>query len=171
MKDIIGQERVKSFLLQLAASERVPHALLFLGNTGSGNLALASAFAQVLQCEKSGTGLFQADNNDLEDACGVCSACRKAAAFVHPDIHFSFPTVGTNAVSNDYIKEWRKFLGETPYSDANDWLQRLNAENKQGNITKEGPSFKYKFNTFGGQTIYRQQTSEQSNRDNRNYAY
>ncbi len=137
MKDIIGQERVKSFLLQLAASERVPHALLFLGNTGSGNLALASAFAQVLQCEKSGTGLFQADNNDLEDACGVCSACRKAAAFVHPDIHFSFPTVGTNAVSNDYIKEWRKFLGETPYSDANDWLQRLNAENKQGNITKE----------------------------------
>jgi DNA polymerase-3 subunit delta' len=137
MKDIIGQERVKSFLLHLAASERVPHALLFLGNTGSGNLALATAFAQLLQCEKTGRGPSQAVDNHPEEACGTCSACRKAAIFSHPDIHFSFPTVGANAVSTDFIKEWRKFLTDTPYASANDWLQRLNAENKQGNITKE----------------------------------
>jgi DNA polymerase-3 subunit delta' len=118
--DIIGQERTKTFLLQLAQSERVPHALLFLGPTGSGNLALAVAFAQLLQSEPAISNQ-QSTINPL----------------THPDIHFSFPTVGTNAVSTDYLKEWRAALSENPYMDANAWLQRLGAENKQGNITKE----------------------------------
>jgi len=159
-QDIIGQQRTKAFLAPLAASGRVPHALLFLGPTGCGNLALAVAFAQMLQCEKvrsselevpssDGLGLFedpedesQTSNSKLQTpnfqaACGECPACRKAAAFAHPDIHFSFPTVGTNAVSTDFLKEWRAFLTENPYADANTWLQRLGAENKQGNINKE----------------------------------
>lgn len=134
-KDIIGQTRGKSLLRQLAQSERVPHALLLLGQTGSGNLALALAFAQMLQCERNnadGSALFAAE--PLEDACGVCSACRKAAQFAHPDIHYSFPTVGTNAVSTDFSKEWRAALSENPYMDVNAWLQRLGADNKQGNI-------------------------------------
>jgi DNA polymerase-3 subunit delta' len=140
--DIIGQTRTKTLLRQLARSERVPHALLFLGATGSGNLALALAFAQMLQCEKTGrqdAGLFASPGQPAEnaDACGVCSACRKAAAWAHPDIHFSFPTVGANAVSTDFIKEWRAALTGNPYLDANTWLQGLGAENKQGNITKD----------------------------------
>ncbi|MBX2891101.1 MAG: hypothetical protein KF734_09265 [Saprospiraceae bacterium] len=152
--DIIGQSRTKTFLLQLAHSERIPHALLFLGPTGSGNLALTLAFAQLLQCEKNPTNrnaeptensLFGATESSenhplapaLGDACGECSACRKAAQFAHPDIHFSFPTVGANAVSTDYLKQWRAALAENPYMDVNTWLQRLGAENKQGNITKD----------------------------------
>ncbi|HRI59017.1 MAG TPA: hypothetical protein PK228_04830 [Saprospiraceae bacterium] len=152
--DIIGQNRTKTLLLQLAQSERIPHALLFLGPTGSGNLAMAVAFAQLIQCEKRWTvdggrstadDLFQngepADGNQqlatAEGACGECPACRKAAQFTHPDIHFSFPTVGTNAVSTDYLKQWRSALSENPYMDVNAWLQRIGAENKQGNITKE----------------------------------
>lgn len=133
---IIGQDRVKTFLLQLAGSERVPHALLFLGSTGCGNLALATAFAQILQCEKTGAN-DKAGKQIATGACGECPACRKASAYIHPDIHFSFPTVGTNAVSTDYLKEWRKFLSETPYASANEWLQQLGAENKQGNINKD----------------------------------
>src|SRR5690349_12521778 len=101
--------------------------MLFLGNTGSGNLALALAFAQLLQCQTRIDG----------QACETCSSCRKAAAFSHPDIHFSFPTIGANAVSTDFLKEWRKFLTDTPYANVNDWLQQLSAENKQGNINKE----------------------------------
>ncbi|HNL38456.1 MAG TPA: hypothetical protein PKH43_04975, partial [Saprospiraceae bacterium] len=90
---VIGQPRTKAFLAQLHAGGRVPHALLFLGATGSGNLALAIAFAQLLQCEQPADG----------DSCGQCSACRKAAQFAHPDIHFSYPTIGANAVSTDFI--------------------------------------------------------------------
>lgn len=125
--NIIGQDRTKHFLLQLAAGDRVPHALLFLGATGSGNLALTLAFAQLLQCEQPGP----------DGACGVCNACHKAGMFAHPDIHFSFPTVGANAVSTNYLKEWRAFLEQNPYADVHTWLQQLGADNKQGNITKD----------------------------------
>ncbi len=142
--EVLGQPRSKQFLLQLNQSGRVPHALLFLGATGMGNLALATAFAQLMQCEKnSGSnqeegGMFgEMERKPLEDSCGVCPACRKATAFAHPDIHFSFPTVGTNAVSTDFMKEWRLFLKDTPYADAQTWLRQLGADNKQGNINKE----------------------------------
>jgi DNA polymerase-3 subunit delta' len=150
MKNIIGQRRTKAFLQQLVTAGRVPHALLFLGPTGGGGLPLAVAFAQILQCERMGgldaaeseaAGLFggalPVPEPDKVAACGECSACRKAAQGVHPDVHFSFPTVGANAVSTDFLKDWRAFLHESPYADANVWLQRLGAENKQGNITKE----------------------------------
>ncbi len=140
---IIGQQRTQSLLIQLANSGRVPHALLFLGNSGSGTLPLALAFAQLLQCEKNAggetvQGLFGEETPPpIADACGECPACRKASAFAHPDIHFSFPSIGANAVSTDFLKEWRAFLNETPYANAHTWLQRLSAENKQGNINKE----------------------------------
>lgn len=124
---IIGQARTKDFLAHLQESGRVPHALFFLGATGSGNLALALAFAQLLQCENPVSG----------ESCGECTACRKAAQFTHPDIHFSYPTIGTNAVSTDFAKAWRSALTDNPYLDANSWLQRIGAENKQGNINKE----------------------------------
>jgi len=133
MQNIIGQQRTKDFLASLASSERVPHALLFLSKTGGGGLALATAFAQLLQCERI-SSISQFPNFQ---PCGECSACRKASHYTHPDIHFSFPTVGTNAVSTDFLKEWRSFLSETPYADVNTWLQRLGADNKQGNINKE----------------------------------
>ncbi|MBL7828149.1 MAG: hypothetical protein JNJ57_16075 [Saprospiraceae bacterium] len=126
-EDIIGQVRAKADLTQLAKGDRLPHAMLLLGPAGSGALALAVAFAQLLQCEQKDAGF----------ACGTCSACKKAAAFTHPDIHFSFPTIGANAVSTDFLKDWRTFLAESPYASVNEWLQQLNAENKQGNITKE----------------------------------
>ena len=149
MQNIVGQQRTKDFLTALANGERVPHALLFLAPTGGGGLVMANAFAQMLQCEKMGGdntpedgGLFGAPEEPIvseprTEACGECSACRKAAQFTHPDIHYSFPSVGTNAVSTDFLKDWRSFLTETPYADVNTWLQRLGADNKQGNINKE----------------------------------
>lgn len=150
MQNIVGQQRTKDFLASLAAGERVPHALLFLAPTGGGGLAMATNFAQMLQCEKLGGGSQAEDGGlfgetapeeipaaPLKTACGECSACRKAAQYTHPDIHFSFPSVGTNAVSTDFMKEWRAFLSEAPYADVNTWLQRLGADNKQGNINKE----------------------------------
>jgi DNA polymerase-3 subunit delta' len=127
IEDVIGQSRSKAFLLSLAQSDRVPHALLLLGPTGAGSLALALALAQRLQCDQPVAA---------GDSCGTCPACRKAGQFTHPDIHYTYPTVGPNAVSTDFIKEWRAALAENPYLDAHTWLQRLGAENKQGNITR-----------------------------------
>ncbi|MDP4150208.1 MAG: DNA polymerase III subunit [Bacteroidota bacterium] len=130
-KNVIGQAETKKSLADLVQHDRLSHALLFLGNEGSGALPLALAFAQYLVCEKV----------DGDDACGVCPACVRAQQLIHPDIHFSYPVIpkksGDKPVSTDYSSEWREFVRQTPYGNAYDWLQFIGAENKQGNITSQ----------------------------------
>lgn len=69
------------------------------------------------------------------------TAFAKANSYIHPDIHYSFPVIpkksGDKPVSADYISEWREFIKLYPYGNVYDWLQFINAENKQGNITSE----------------------------------
>ena len=154
---IIAQEPIKKQLAEMMQSNRLAHALLFLGKEGSGALQLAIAFAQYVVCEKtggkqsavgnqqSGSSLFgdslPAQDSELptNDSCGVCSGCKKANELVHPDIHFSYPVVtkkpGTPPISTDYVSEWREFIKGYPYGNVYDWLQFIGAENKQGNIT------------------------------------
>ncbi len=151
-KDLIGQSRLKQELPELMQENRLAHALLFLGKEGAGALPLALAFAQFVVCEKvngrkagaSNASLFGEPEHDvkgavLRESCGVCPACTKAAAYVHPDIHFSYPVVtkkpGSPPVSTDYITEWRDFVKGFPYGNVYDWLQSIGADNKQGNIT------------------------------------
>ncbi|MEO6671339.1 MAG: hypothetical protein ABIN36_17785, partial [Ferruginibacter sp.] len=78
-------------------------------------------------------------NGEAYDSCGECLACKKASQLIHPDIHFSYPVIprkpGDKPISTDYIKEWRDFLKAQPYGNSFDWLQFIDAENKQGNIT------------------------------------
>ncbi len=111
----------------MADINRIPHALLLLGMPGSGGLALALAFAQYVLCE----------NKQEDDACGICRGCLKTSKLIHPDLHFSFPTVGTNVTSDHFLDNWRQAIAENPYFDVNQWLQIIGAENKQGNINKE----------------------------------
>ncbi len=162
---VIGQQDLKAQLSQMVHQNRLSHALLFLGKEGSGGLPLALAFAQYITCEKNPLqtakkpavspaeiSLFgeelvipETTSNDLTkkltDSCGICSACTKATQMVHPDIHYSYPVIpkksGDKPVSTDYIVDWREFICKTPYGNAFDWLQHINAENKQGNITSE----------------------------------
>ena len=125
---IPGQHEVKEKLVQLVTKNRLSHALLFLGKEGSGSLQLASALAQYLVCENKST-----------DACGACPSCKKASALMHPDIHYSYPTITRTGIEKpvctDFIEEWRNFNQENPFGNVYDWLQTLDAENKQGNIT------------------------------------
>ncbi|PHI19793.1 hypothetical protein CEQ90_11245 [Lewinellaceae bacterium SD302] len=114
-------------LRQMAATDRLPHANLLLAAPGSGGLPAALALAGYLLCEDRGE----------DDACGICRACRKSSKFVHPDFHFSFPTVGSKVTSDHFLPKWRQALTDTPYHEINDWLQRIGAENKQGNINKD----------------------------------
>jgi DNA polymerase-3 subunit delta' len=129
LKEVIGQEEVKKKLRGMVASDRIPHAMMLLGPEGNGNLPLALALAQYVQCE----------NRDADDSCGICPSCLKNQKFIHPDVHFTFPVVprksGEPPVSSDYISEWRSALANNPYMNVNEWLQSIEAENRQGNIT------------------------------------
>ncbi len=129
-KNIIGQESLKQQLIQSVANKRVPHAIMLLGQEGSGNLSLAVAFAQYLNCE----------NRINNESCGECSSCLKSQKLIHPDIHFTYPVVstkGSKPKSTDFIEEWRKAFFENPYLNIQDWIESLDAENKQGNISVE----------------------------------
>ncbi|SRR5579862_4117978 len=148
-KDVIGQQATKRHLVEMAQQNRLSHALLFLGQEGAGALPLAVSFAQYIVCER--TGLYSTAKSSLfgeepaapqlNDACGVCSACVKTQKLAHPDVHFSYPVIpkkpGDKPVSTDYITEWREFVLQYPYGNVYDWLQFIGAENKQGNITAQ----------------------------------
>ncbi|MBK0401521.1 DNA polymerase III subunit delta [Adhaeribacter sp. BT258] len=127
---IIGHADTKQVLINSVRNKHVAHAQLFMGAEGGANLALALAYATYLNCE----------NKQETDSCGACSSCSKINKLVHPDMHFIMPVVNTpkkEALSQNFLPEWREFLLENPYRSLNDWLQFIGAENKQGNITKE----------------------------------
>lgn len=156
---VIGQSDVKGRLKAMVRDERLSHALLFLGREGSGGLPLAIAFAQYLCCDqvtgRSATktkpvtaSLFGEPAGEApdpetrslpDDSCGTCPSCIKAAGLMHPDIHFTYPTIsrksGSPSLSSDFAAEWREFIKLHPYGNDFDWLQSIGAENKQGNIT------------------------------------
>lgn len=126
-KQVIGQESIKLKLINAASENRISHAQLFLAPPGSGGLAIAIAFTQYLLC------LNKANN----DSCGTCSACKKVQKLLHLDVHYSYPTVGANKKSTEFLKEWREAVLQNPYLDVFTWLQHIKAENKQGNITSD----------------------------------
>ena len=127
--DIIGQEHLKNHLTKSADLGRIPHAQLFIGPEGSGTLATALAYAQYILCK----------NSDSENSGGNESCNLKFSHFTHPDLHFIYPTVTTSEVktkpkSIDFITDWRLFLKQNPYGSLFDWLNFLEAGNKQGEI-------------------------------------
>jgi DNA polymerase-3 subunit delta' len=127
-KDIIGQQAVRETLLTAVQNNRISHAQLFTGEAGTGKLALAIAFAQYISCT----------NKQGNDSCGECPSCKKYQKLIHPDLHFVFPVIKTNAlkqpVSDDYISQWREMVQEDPYFHLNEWYAHIGADNKQGMI-------------------------------------
>lgn len=74
-KEIVGHKEIIRHIQAAIRMDKVSHAYIISGETGSGKKMLASAFAMTLQCEKGG-----------EDPCLECSSCKKALSGNHPDI-------------------------------------------------------------------------------------
>lgn len=130
-KDIPGLESIKSTLIRSVQTSHLAHAQLFDSAPGGGGLALALAFSTYINCE----------NRSEDDACGVCASCTKMSKLIHPDFHFIFPIATSKKIdgktSEAFLSYWRSFLLESPYRLLPEWLDYINAENKQGNISVE----------------------------------
>lgn len=133
-------------MISSITDNRISHAHLFLGNNGSGNLALALAYAQYLSCFSP----------TADDSCGTCPSCLKMEKLQHPDLHFSYPYFSKQtggSVSDEFLTEWRDSVNKSPYFDINYWREILVAENKQLLIpTKEATNIlnKLKLKSFEG---------------------
>ncbi len=120
-ENIIGQKLLTAHLLRNIEAKRTPHAQLFVGKNGHGNLAIAMAYAQhLVALESLSKGAVEPMN--------------------HPDIHFYFPVVKkvgstTTRISRDYISDWRDFVSASAYGNLNEWYAHIGAGNKQGVIS------------------------------------
>ena len=122
--DVVGTEESKKALQSLVDDDKMPHALIISGPAGNSKVALAMSYVNYIMCENKQSG----------DSCGTCRSCLKTHKNIHPDVHFSFPFIGSNAVADEFLKPWRTFLTNHPYAEISQWLSHIDAANKQANI-------------------------------------
>lgn len=122
-EDVPGHKEIKNTLISMVSNKRIPHALLFCGEDGSGHFATAVSFIQFIFCE----------NRLQNDSCGKCRQCNRIQKLEHPDLHLVFPIALSTQLrtSDNVLPRFRKaFLGQ-PFLRLEDWFNELGAENKQ----------------------------------------
>ena len=132
--EIPGNKEIKTELINTVKNERISHAQLFCGQKGSGQLALAIAYARYMNCEER-----------LEsDSCGFCKSCIKYKTISHPDLHLVFPVIKQNSaalpISDSFVYNWRDFVLQNPYLSITDWISLIandKTKNKTGIIYKD----------------------------------
>lgn len=131
--EVIGQEELKTKLIQMIDGKKVPHAMLLCGPQGCGKMAVALAMASYLLGEK--------DTKGEEQTVRQRNIAAMLERWNHPDLHFSFPVIrptGTSSehkmTSDDFIKEWKDMLCDGAYFNMDRWLTAMNAANQQAQI-------------------------------------
>lgn len=103
---LYGKDELKSRLDGIAAKNRLPHAMLFSGQSGSGRKALAKYAAELILCQSP------------QKACGECAVCRHIENDTHPDVVFVKRHCGEKSkdkkVNPNYTMDGvRDILGDT----------------------------------------------------------
>lgn len=127
-----SQPKLQHQFLQILQQGKIPHANLFWGGPGTGKLSLSLWIAQTLNCP----------HNTDKGACLQCESCQKIAKLIHPDITWILPVYKNEAekkrTTEDFSAEIRTFLLEHHfYPSYAQWVDKLNAYNKQTAITVE----------------------------------
>ena len=65
--NVIAHEAEKKHLIRTVKENRISHAQMFLGPSGSGSVTLAIAYAQYILCQ----------NKQENDCCVACFSCTK----------------------------------------------------------------------------------------------
>ena len=92
-ESIRGQDAALDLLRRDLSSGQVAGAYLFYGPDGVGKASAARLFARALQCAGDAP------------PCGVCAACEKVSANVHPDVVFIGPAAGARSIKAEEIRE------------------------------------------------------------------
>jgi DNA polymerase-3 subunit delta' len=124
-EEIPGFQSFKQLLVSSVINNHISHAQIFSGPEGSAALPLALAYARYIMCE----------DKQVNDSCQHCKSCIKFRKYIHPDLHFSFPSNMDGLKSEDvkssiYIAEWRKALLANPYLNLEEWSSYMDLGSK-----------------------------------------
>ncbi|MCM1522168.1 MAG: DNA polymerase III subunit delta [Muribaculaceae bacterium] len=118
--DIPCHENVKERLRAMVDDNRLPHALLIHGPSGTGKFMMARALVQYIHCT---------DRTPEGEPCGRCKSCLQHESFSHIDTLYVFPVVKTDKfktpVSADFMEEFKKFTSTSPYMDFERWATAI----------------------------------------------
>lgn len=95
--EITGHKREMGALQSQMLSSEMAHAYLFYGPEGVGKKSVAFAFAQALFCRER--------PEEVMEACGHCSNCRRLEGGNFPDFHYLFPTIHEKKKKKEIIIE------------------------------------------------------------------
>ena len=116
---IIGNREAVKALEGMAASGRIPHAMMLYENDGCGAVALVMAFlGKVLQDEHKVSGL------------------------IHPDVHYIYPVANGSKVNEKvenlraelFLSYWRDLIVANPYALESEVVSAFGVEGKQTGI-------------------------------------
>ncbi len=125
--DNFGQPAIRQQLDTILSGNRMPHAMLFYGEPGSGVLPGALSLANDILCTSPVNG----------KACRQCTSCNRASKNIHPDLHFLLPLAGAKSLSTAFYEPWREAIAKNPWLNVFQWTQFCDVEGKQVDIHKE----------------------------------
>ena len=99
------QQALWKDLLQWHASGRLPHALLFHGREGLGQLECVLLFAHYMLCEEP----------TLSQPCFKCQACQWIAAGTHPDLLRLHPEGEKKGIYVEPLRALKNFVYQTSH--------------------------------------------------------
>ena len=127
LRNHFGQPTIRRQLDIVLEQGRLPHAILFYGEPGSGLLPAALSLAADILCTSPEDG----------KACYKCASCHRTEKLIHPDLHFLLPLAGAKSISTDYYEQWREAVNANPFLNVFQWTQYGDVEGKQVDIHKE----------------------------------
>ncbi len=106
----IDNERVKDIVKNILKEKTPPHALLFIGQKGTGKTSTARIFAKAVNCQEN---KFNKKNSSAIEPCGKCSNCAMIDNSTSPDV------VEMDAASNRGIEDIKKLIKEAAFFPMN----------------------------------------------------
>lgn len=127
LRNHFGQPTIRRQLDIVLEQGRLPHAMLFYGEPGSGLIPAALSVAADILCTAPVDG----------KACYQCASCHRTEKLIHPDLHFLLPLAGAKSLSTDFYEQWREAVKSNPFLNVFQWTQYGEVEGKQVDIHKE----------------------------------
>lgn len=146
-RDIVGHRKLIALLRRSIECRSLPPSLILSGPQGIGKRMAAMAVAQSVNCLEVKPGASTAEGLPADwDACGKCTACKRIARGVHPDVLVLEPNDKGN-IKIDQVRDAIDRAGYRPFEgrfrvtivDQADGLER-SAQNALLKILEEPPS-------------------------------